>query len=287
MNWNNGKRPGVFCESAFPLQTARNSAPNGRGLCRIDAVAQAWAVISQAASPDRAQRAMDAVERFLISEADGIIRLLAPPFDRTPKDPGYIKGYVPGVRENGGQYTPAALWVVQAMAGLGCRERALALLEMLNPIHHARDPEAVARYKVEPYVITADVYGVQPHIGRGGWTWYTGSAGWMLRVALESVLGLKIEAGQWLKLRPRIPDHWPGFSLHYRIGKTQYAIRVRNPAGHAERVVAVTMDGTQTPIEDGWACIALLRDGKVHEVEVTLGPPGPQCSGLPPRRGNI
>ncbi|MGH8472718.1 MAG: GH36-type glycosyl hydrolase domain-containing protein, partial [Gammaproteobacteria bacterium] len=127
------------------------------------AVAQAWSVISQAAPPDRAQRAIDAVERFLISEADGIIRLLTPPFDRTPKDPGYIKGYVPGVRENGGQYTHAALWVVQAMAGLGRRERAFTLLEMLNPIHHARDPEAVARYKVEPYVITADVYGVQPH----------------------------------------------------------------------------------------------------------------------------
>ncbi|MGH8615250.1 MAG: GH36-type glycosyl hydrolase domain-containing protein [Gammaproteobacteria bacterium] len=264
-------------ESTFPLQTARNSAPNGRGLCRIDAIAQAWSVISQAAPPDRAQRAMDAVERFLISETDGIIRLLAPPFDRTPKNPGYIKGYVSGVRENGGQYAHAALWVVQAVAGLGRRERAFTLLEMLNPIHHARDTAAVARYKVEPYVLAADIYGVQPHIGRGSWIWYTGSAGWMLRVALESVLGLTIESGQWLKLRPCISDHWPGFTLHYRIpdGKTRYAIRVRNPAGHAERVVAVTMDGTQAPIEDGWGCIALVRDGHAHEVEVLLGPVGP------------
>ncbi|MGH8652315.1 MAG: GH36-type glycosyl hydrolase domain-containing protein [Gammaproteobacteria bacterium] len=110
----------------------------------------------------------------------------------------------------------------------------------------------MARYKVGPYVLAADIYGVQAHIGRGGWTWYTGSAGWMLRVALESILGLKLEAWHWLKLRPCIPDHWPGFSLHYRIGGTQYAIRVRNPAGHAERVVAVTMDGIQAPIEDGW-----------------------------------
>ncbi|MGH8615061.1 MAG: GH36-type glycosyl hydrolase domain-containing protein [Gammaproteobacteria bacterium] len=269
--WDGSWYRRAYYDDGTPLGSAQGDE------CRIDAVAQAWAVISQAAPPDRAQRAMDAVERFLISETDGIIRLLAPPFDRTPKDPGYIKGYVPGVRENGGQYTHAALWVVQAMAGLGRRDRALALLEMLSPIHHACDPAAVARYKVEPYVLAADLYGVQPHIGRGGWTWYTGSAGWMLRVALESVLGLKIESGRWLKLRPRIPDHWPGFTLHYRIpeGKTQYAIRVRNSSGRAERVVSATVDGTQAPIEDGWACIALVRDGKVHEVEVLLRPVGP------------
>jgi len=270
--WDGSWYRRAYYDDGTPLGSAEGDE------CRIDAVAQAWAVISQAAPPERARMAMDAVERFLISEADGIIRLLAPPFDRTPKDPGYIKGYVPGVRENGGQYTHAALWVVQAMAGLGRRERALALLEMLNPIHHARDPAEAARYKVEPYVLAADIYGVQPHIGRGGWTWYTGSAGWMLRVALESVLGLKIEAGQWLKLRPWISDQWLEFTLHYRgpDGKTQYAIRVRNPAGHAERVVAVTMDGFQAPIEDGWARIALVRDGKAHEVEVILGPSGLQ-----------
>ena len=160
-----------------------------------------------------------------------MIRLLAPPFDRTEHDPGYIKGYVPGIRENGGQYTHAALWVVRAMAELGRRDRAATLLEMLSPISHADTPEKAATYKVEPYVVAADIYGVEPHVGRGGWTWYTGSAAWMYRVALESVLGFRVHGGDTLRIRPCIPDHWPGFRISYRLadGKTRYEIEVRQP----------------------------------------------------------
>jgi N,N'-diacetylchitobiose phosphorylase len=180
--------------------------------CQIDALAQAWAVISQAAPPARAETALDAVERHLISEEEGLIRLLTPPFEHTPHDPGYIKGYVAGVRENGGQYTHAALWVVRALVELGRRDRAAQLLEMLSPISRTLTPEAVARYRLEPFVVAADVYGAPPHVGRGGWSWYTGSAGWLLRVMLESILGLELVEGHTLRLRPRIPGCLAGLS---------------------------------------------------------------------------
>ncbi len=241
--------------------------------CRIDALAQAWAVISGAAPADRAAAALDAVERELISAPDRLIRLLAPPFDRTPHDPGYIKGYVPGVRENGGQYTHAALWVVKAMAHAGRRDRAAALLAMINPVNHARTPEQVARYRVEPYVVCADVYGAAPHVGRGGWTWYTGSSGWMFRVTLEDLLGLRIEEGARLRVRPRVPDDWPGFAVDYRLpGETTlYALRAANPGGRAARVVAAFLDGEPLLIEGGAAVVPLRRDGGRHEVTLTLG----------------
>ncbi|MGB5064618.1 MAG: glycosyl transferase, partial [Candidatus Competibacter sp.] len=223
--------------------------------CQIDALAQAWAVISQAAPPARAEAALDAVERHLISEEEGLIRLLAPPFEHTPHDPGYIKGYVAGVRENGGQYTHAALWVVRALAELGRRDRAVHLLEMLSPISRASTPEAVARYRLEPFVVAADVYGAPPHVGRGGWSWYTGSAGWLLRVMLESILGLELVEGHTLRLRPRIPDAWPGFSLRYRLpdGEAVYDIEVCNPNGRAERVAAVEIDDAPGMIDDDGA----------------------------------
>src|SRR6185295_2301922 len=147
-------------------------------------------------------------ERELVDEKAGLIRLLTPPFDKTAHDPGYIKGYVPGIRENGGQYTHAALWVIRALAELGRRERAATLLEMIGPVAHTT-PGGLPVYRVEPYVVVADIYGTPPHVGRGGWTWYTGSAGWMYRVALESVLGLTLESGKVLRLAPRIPDGWP------------------------------------------------------------------------------
>ncbi|MEI2742915.1 MAG: glycosyl transferase [Candidatus Competibacter sp.] len=240
--------------------------------CRIDALAQAWAVISKAAPWKRAESALDAVERQLISESEGLIRLLAPPFEHTPHDPGYIKGYVAGVRENGGQYTHAALWVVRAMAELGRRDQAARLLEMLSPISRARAPEQVAVYRVEPFVVAADIYGVAPYIGRGGWTWYTGSAGWMLRVALESILGLELREGRGLRLRPSIPDAWPGFKLRYRLpdGQAVYDIEVRNPERNAKRVAAVTIDEGEGIIEYGAACIPLFQDGASHRVLVTL-----------------
>lgn len=241
--------------------------------CQIDALAQAWAVISKAAPQERAASALDAVERYLVAEQDGLIRLLTPPFEQTPHDPGYIKGYVAGVRENGGQYTHAALWVVRALAEIDRRDRALCLLEMLSPVSRTRTPEQVAIYRVEPFVVVADIYGVAPHIGRGGWTWYTGSAGWMLRVALESILGLEPREGDHIRLQPHIPDSWPTFRLQYRLpdGETLYDVEVLNPDGNAKQVVAVTIDGHPGLVEQGAAHIPWLRDGNTHPVIVTLG----------------
>ncbi|OGF16898.1 MAG: hypothetical protein A2W00_10670 [Candidatus Eisenbacteria bacterium RBG_16_71_46] len=241
--------------------------------CRIDALAQAWAVLSGAAPPARAARALDAVERLLVSERDGIVRLLAPPFDRTPREPGYIKGYVPGVRENGGQYTHAALWFVGALAQAGRRERAAKLLEMLSPVSHALTPEQVSTYRVEPYVIAADVYGEPPHVGRGGWTWYTGSAGWMFRTAVESVLGVRVEGGEALVIRPCIPDPWHRCTIDYRLPDetTRYEIVIENPGASAAAVIAASADGATVTVRDGAARVPLVHDGGLHRVEVTLG----------------
>nr|WP_054774253.1 hypothetical protein [Methylogaea oryzae] len=238
--------------------------------CRIDALAQAWAVISGTASKERAKQAMDALEEHLISDQDKLIRLLTPPFENTPHDPGYIKGYVKGVRENGGQYTHAACWVARAMAEAGRHERAAELLEMLSPMSHAATPEDVAVYQVEPYVIAADVYGADPHVGRGGWTWYTGSAGWYYRVVLESLLGFELAGGEHIRLKPRIPKSWPGFRLDYRLpdSDTVYRIRVENAGGTAS---AATLDGKPVTVSDGAAHIPLSRDGAEHQVEIKLG----------------
>ncbi|MBD3337014.1 MAG: glycosyl transferase [Candidatus Eisenbacteria bacterium] len=256
-----------FFDNGAPLGSHRNEE------CRIDALAQSWAVLSGAAPAERAQRAMDAVERHLISFEDGMIRLLRPSFDKGENDPGYIAGYAPGVRENGGQYTHAALWVVQAMAALGRRDRVAALLELLNPVQHARTREEVERYQVEPYVVAADVYGEPPHVGRGGWTWYTGSAGWMYRVALESLLGFRVRGGGTIVVKPCIPDDWPGFSLAYRLAgeTTRYLIEVGNPESCAEAVVAASLDGEAVAPEEGECRIPLRRDGRDHHVTVTLG----------------
>src|SRR6185295_7499635 len=184
----------------------------GNDVCRIDSIAQSWSVISGAAEPDRARRAMSALDTHLVRLDPGLVLLLAPPFDDTPLEPGYIKGYVPGVRENGGQYTHAAAWSVIAFAALGDGERAAELFALLNPINHARTRADVERYKVEPYVIAADVYAEPPHVGRGGWTWYTGSAGWMYRAGLESILGIRVR-GARLEIDPCIPGAWSGFSV--------------------------------------------------------------------------
>jgi cyclic beta-1,2-glucan synthetase len=248
-----------------------------RDECRIDLLPQAWAVLSGAAPRTRCEQALDAVERELLLPEGKLIRLLAPPFDRSEPTPGYIQGYVPGIRENGGQYTHAASWAVRASAALGCRERALAWLEMILPPSHARTPAEVATYQVEPYVVAADIYAVPPHVGRGGWTWYTGSSGWLLRVALESVLGLRMEEGRRLVLRPCVPDAWPGFRIEYRLpGElTRYAIEVRNPGGACERVVALRVDGRALAPVDGAAVWPIAHDGGEHAVEVELGPAAP------------
>ena len=268
--WDGAWYRRAYYDDGTPLGSAASDE------CRIDALAQAWAVLSGVAPPARAAQAIDAVERELVDEHAGLVRLLTPPFDRTAHDPGYIKGYVPGVRENGGQYTHAALWVVGALAALGRRERAAALLQMLGPVHHTRTAEAVAVYRVEPYVVAADVYGAPPHVGRGGWTWYTGSAGWMYRTALESVLGLGLEGGDTLRVRPCVPDAWPRFVVRLRLadGRTHYEILVENPERNAAAVVAASVDGEPAPLEDGAARIALERDGATHRVRLRLGPGG-------------
>jgi cyclic beta-1,2-glucan synthetase len=193
--------------------------------CRIDSIAQSWAVLSGGAKPARAARAMASVTKDLVREEDALALLFWPPFDKTPLDPGYIRGYPPGVRENGGQYSHAAMWTILAFARMGATEKAAALFSLLNPINHARNPEEVGRYKVEPYVVAADVYSVSPHNGRGGWTWYTGSAGWMYRAGVEGILGIRHEAN-FLVIDPCIPAAWPGFEATVRKGSTEYDIRV-------------------------------------------------------------
>jgi cyclic beta-1,2-glucan synthetase len=265
--WDGAWYRRAYYDDGTPLGSAQNDE------CRIDALAQAWAVISGVASRARAEQAMDAVDRELVAERAGIVRLLWPPFDRTPHDPGYIKGYVPGIRENGGQYTHAALWVVRALAELGRRDRAVRLLEVLLPTAHARSAKRVAVYQVEPYVVAADVYGAPPHVGRGGWTWYTGSAGWTYRVMLESILGVTVEDGRELRVRPRIPDAWPGFTVTLRLadGRTRYEVEVVNPGRRAAGVASASVDGAAVRIEDGAARIALRADGALHRVRVTLG----------------
>jgi cyclic beta-1,2-glucan synthetase len=262
-------RRGYYDDGA-PLGSSHNHE------CRIDALAQAWSVLSKVAPAERAAEAMDQVEEQLINDDERLIRLLTPPFVETPRDPGYIRGYVAGVRENGGQYTHAATWVVRAMAELGRRDRAAALLDLLNPVLHAATPAQADRYLVEPYVVAADVYGAAPHIGRGGWTWYTGSSGWLQRVALESVLGLRMEDGRTLVIAPCVPDHWPRYSLEWRLPgeRTQYEIVVNNPHACSRSVVAVRLDGQELAPCDGQARLPLQRDGRRHLLEITLGAGG-------------
>lgn len=253
-----------------------NGAPLGSkesDECKIDTLAQSWAILSKAAPPDRADLAMEAMERELVSEKEGIIRLLTPPFVNTPNDPGYIKGYVAGVRENGGQYTHAACWAVQSIAEHGENNRALRLWEMLTPVHHALTVEDADRYKVEPYAVAADVYGAPPHIGRGGWTWYTGSSGWMYRVAIESILGLRIEQGSTLVLKPCIPDDWPEFRIEGTLadGSASYRVTVENDGGFAKTIVSASLDGVPVEITEGAARATLPLDGATHEVRLVMG----------------
>jgi len=240
--------------------------------CQIDAIAQAWAVISGRASAERAELAMAAAEERLIDDEAGIIRLLMPPFDRTVNDPGYIKGYLRGIRENGGQYTHGALWMVRAMAELGRGTRAVELLRMLSHVSHASTPEQVGVYQTEPYVVAADVYGEEPHVGRGGWTWYTGSAGWMFRVALESVLGITTDGGRTLVVNPSISSTWPQCRVNYRRpeGNTRYEITILNPEGNQHGVREATCDGTPAEIVNGAARVTLCEDGGTHRIVVWL-----------------
>lgn len=243
--------------------------------CRIDGLAQSWAVLSNAASPERAAQAMREAEKQLIDEEAGIIRLLTPPFVDAPEDPGYIKGYVSGVRENGGQYTHAACWMIRAMAKLGRRDRAARLLEMISPLSHTRTPERLDRYKAEPYVIAADVYGAAPHVGRGGWTWYTGSAGWAWRVAVESVLGLRIEGGDTLVLEPCVPDEWKEWRIDYLYPPTgtRFHIQFNRTSHQMDGSWHAKLDGREVAVRNGKVSVPLLSDGGSHVVEVVLDTP--------------
>jgi cyclic beta-1,2-glucan synthetase len=212
------------------------------------------------------------VEKQLVDEEAGLIRLLTPPFDRTPHDPGYIKGYVPGVRENGGQYTHGVLFFVRALAEMGRGSRAVELLRMLSPVTRTASREQTEIYQTEPYVVAADVYSESPHAGRGGWTWYTGSAGWMFRVAVESILGLSVDEGNALVLRPAISSAWPSCRLSYRLpdGATRYEITIENPNGKESGVTMATVDGEPANVVDGAARIGLRQDGQTHQVVVRL-----------------
>jgi cellobiose phosphorylase len=258
--WDGAWYRRAFYDDGAPLGTSADEE------CRIDAIAQSWAVLSGAADAERAEMAMRSVNELLIRDDVGLLLLLAPPFDQSPRDPGYIKGYVPGIRENGAQYTHAALWTVLAMARLGDGDRAGALMRMLNPLSRTETPADARRYAVEPYVIAGDVYAAPDHVGRGGWSWYTGAASWSYRAALEGVLGFE-KRGDRLRLDPCLPATWPEFALDYRFGTSVYAIRVSNPTGISRGVAGVAVDGVAVAAE--W--ITLIDDGAQHEVTIVLG----------------
>jgi cyclic beta-1,2-glucan glucanotransferase len=250
----------AYFDDGTPLGSVQNEE------CKLDSLTQSWAVLSQTAQPVRAERAMEAVHAHLVRRDARLVLLLTPPFDHSAHDPGYIKGYLPGIRENGGQYTHAALWTVIALAKLGQGDAAMELFHMLNPINHMRTPEGVERYRVEPYAVAADVYAHPMHVGRGGWTWYTGSAGWMYQAAIEGLLGLR-RAASTFAMNPCIPSTWPKYSLEWRIGRTRYRITVINPQRLCRGVTSAELDGT--PVDPG--AIPLLDDDLTHEVTVVLG----------------
>jgi cellobiose phosphorylase len=252
----------AYFDDGTPLGAAQGQE------CRVDSISQSWAVLSGAAPKGRAERAMDAVRVQLVRRDAGVIQLLAPPFDQSPLDPGYIKGYLPGVRENGGQYTQSALWTVMAIAHLGNGDEAVELFHMLNPINHSRTHADMERYKVEPYVVAADVYTHPAHLGRGGWTWYTGSAAWMYRLGLESILGLR-RRGQTFTVAPCVPAPWDGFVVRWRYGRSVYEITVQNPEHRNRGVAEVTLNGARVDAR----AIPLLDDGDVHRLRVVMGEP--------------
>jgi cyclic beta-1,2-glucan synthetase len=255
-------------DDGTPLGSAQNDE------CRIDSISQSWGVLSAASPRGRSDRALDSVRTHLVRRDSRVVLLLTPPFDRSPLDPGYIKGYLPGVRENGGQYTHAALWFVMAVAAVGNGDEAFELFHLLNPINHTRSGADLERYKVEPYVVAADVYAHPSHAGRGGWTWYTGSSAWMYRAGLESILGIE-RRGQSICLSPCIPASWPGFKVTLRQGTTRYEIVVENPGHRCRGLAEVELDGN--PVEA--AAIPWIDDGRTHTLRAVLGEPAQVAAG--------
>jgi cyclic beta-1,2-glucan synthetase len=263
--WDGAWYKRAFFDDGTPLGSASSIE------CRIDSIAQTWGILSGAADKARAKRAMESVEEFLIKPADDLLLLFAPPFDKTPLDPGYIKGYLPGVRENGGQYSHAAVWCIFAYANLDNGARATELFSMLNPITHGSTRAGVHRYKVEPYVIAADVYSEPPYVGRGGWTWYTGSSGWMYRAGVEAILGFNI-SGDYLELTPHILPEWPQYKITYRHDRTKsthYEIKVLNPENATSIIASVEVDGKKLNLPS--QKIQLVDDGGKHSIVFTLG----------------
>ena len=256
--WDGAWYRRAYFDDGSPLGSASNAE------CQIDSIAQSWAVLSGAADAGRARMAMDAVDERLVRRDHALVQLLDPPFDTSALNPGYIKGYVPGVRENGGQYTHAAVWAAMAFAALGDSRRAWDVLAMINPVNHAASPEGMATYKVEPYVVAADVYARPPHIGRGGWTWYTGSAAWLYRLIVESLLGLRLE-GEQLHLAPCLPADWTGFTMHYRYRETVYHIAVVQTRVGAGRT-RLAVDG----VEQADGAVRLVDDHQEHLVELRI-----------------
>lgn len=258
--WDGAWYKRAYFDDGSPLGSAQN------GECQIDSIAQTWGVIADAAPPERRAAALDAVWHKLVREEDQLILLLAPPFDRSTPSPGYIQGYVPGIRENGGQYTHAAVWLAMAHLLQGDGDRGYQVLRMLNPTSHADSPGRLARYKVEPYVLAGDVYSHPSHVGRGGWTWYTGSAGWLYRVGIENLIGFRL-TGSTFSVDPCIPKEWAEYRITFLDAETRYDIVVQNPDHVNRGVTAVELDGTN--LED--SKITRSRDGRTHQVRVTMG----------------
>jgi cyclic beta-1,2-glucan synthetase len=251
----------AFFDDGTPLGSAQNDE------CRIDSIAQSWGILSGAAEPGRGVRAMAAVDKHLVRRGDGLILLLAPPFDHMSHDPGYIKGYLPGIRENGGQYTHSAVWTLMAFAALSEGDKAAELFRMINPINRSDSLASVQRYKVEPYVLAGDIYAESPHEGRGGWTWYTGSSGWLYRAGMEWILGIRLR-GAVLAIDPCIPRSWPAFSVDFRYHSATYKIVVENPNGVARGIATAELDGNTL---QGAANIPLSDDAAVHNIRIVLG----------------
>ena len=261
--WDGAWYRRAYFDDGSPLGSASEAE------AQIDSIAQSWAVLSGAGDPARARQAMQSVHDRLVRDDERMILLLTPPFDKTTHDPGYIKGYLPGVRENGAQYTHAAIWTVLASAGLRDGNAAFHLYDLLNPLTHARTKGDAERYNVEPYVIAADVYDAPGHVGRGGWTWYTGSASWSYRAAVEGILGFT-KRGTSLSFAPCVPVDWKEFGVSYRHGASTYDVTIRNPDGVSSGVATVTLDGQ--PLESG--VVPLADDGATHAVLVTMGATG-------------
>ncbi len=257
--WDGAWYRRAYFDNGEPLGSATNPE------CQIDSLPQSWSVISGAGKPERSRQAMDAVMQRLVRQDAGLIQLFDPPFNSSALNPGYIKGYIPGVRENGGQYTHGAIWTVMAFALMGEYDRAWELFALLNPIHHGATPEQIATYRVEPYVVAADVYGVAPHTGRGGWTWYTGSAGWMYRLVVETLLGLQLE-GERLRLVPRLPHAWTSFKLTYRYRQTIYRITITKLTQGASDAALLSLDGKQL----AETTIPLVDDRREHTVDCKI-----------------